>query len=386
MKSLERSFRALLCIGILCIGILIGTPALAAPEVDIDFSTCGYRQSSVAIPLVPIRAVVTEDPAAGDDAVRIQAAIDYVAGLEADASGFRGAVLLRGRSFTAEKGLVIRASGIVLRGCGVDQTSLRGTSVMREPLIRIVGKSDLNIDAAGAMQVIDETVAAGAKCLTLADATGFAVGERIMVTRPCTTEWIKFLGMDRTGIAWKPGSRDIRWERRIAAIDGDRIELDAPITTALEMRFGGARVEKFSFPGRISNVGVENLQLTSAGVTKEDRPWCGVTIEHAEDAWVRQVNFSGFSGSAVALWESAKNISVQDCISEAPVSEIGGTRFSRWGSSRFSCAAGRSKHATTSRSATALPGRMPSSGAGRNGRSISAARSRAGRLGFSSTT
>lgn len=306
---------------------LFGVRSSAEPEIGagIDFSFCGYRASAEPIPRVPIRAIITEDDAA-DDRARIQAAIDYVSGLPPDQHGFRGAILLKGSSFTIQGGLVMRSSGIVLRGCGPAQTSLRGTSVMREPLIRIVGKADLEIDADGSVQVIDEIVPAGAKAVKLADASGFQVGERVFVTRPSTIEWIESIGMDRAGIAWKPGSRDIRWERYIVAVNGNALELNAPITTALERQFGGARIEKFSWPGRISKVGVENLQLTTGGGSGEDRPWFGVTMENVEDAWIRQVGFSKLPGSAVALWESAKNVTVQDCTSEDPESEIGGYR------------------------------------------------------------
>src|SRR5262249_46291350 len=51
-----------------------------------DFSHAGYG-GGAAIPDVPVR--VTVPPASGDSGARIQAAIDYVAGLQADEKGFR---------------------------------------------------------------------------------------------------------------------------------------------------------------------------------------------------------------------------------------------------------------------------------------------------------
>ena len=36
--------------------------------------------------------------------------------------------------------------------------------------------------------------------------------------------------MDAFGVGWRPGTRDIRWDRTITRIDGDTITLDAPIT------------------------------------------------------------------------------------------------------------------------------------------------------------
>src|SRR5690349_13454029 len=58
-----------------------------------DFSNCGYMGGDETIPTVPIQAVVA--PADGDATARIQAAIDYVAGLPADDRGVRGAVFFK---------------------------------------------------------------------------------------------------------------------------------------------------------------------------------------------------------------------------------------------------------------------------------------------------
>ena len=293
---------------------------------EIDFSSCGYQGSETAIPLVPIRAVVTA-AARDDDRPQIQAAIDYVSSLEPDAAGFRGAVLLKGNAFTLRGGLQITASGVVLRGSEKEMTSLRGHDLTRAPMIRVFGKPDIEITGGYSTTLADEVVPAGATQLTLEKIDGLVIGQRVLITRPSTEEWITAIGMDREGIAWKPGTRDVRWERRIVDIVGNSIKLDAPVTTALERRYGGARVETFAWPGRLSQVGIENLELISLPLEARDdasfseaRPWCGITMENVENAWVRQVEFSRFPGSAVALWESTKNVTVQDCISSDPSS------------------------------------------------------------------
>ena len=80
----------------------------------LDFSTCGYKSSEQDIPSV--RNVVFVPWKAGDNTARIQRAIDYVASLAPDASGFRGAVLLDQGEFSLSSSIRISASGIVLRG------------------------------------------------------------------------------------------------------------------------------------------------------------------------------------------------------------------------------------------------------------------------------
>jgi hypothetical protein len=156
------------------------------------------------------------------------------------------------------------------------------------------------------------------------------VGQSVIVARPSTHEWIQTLGMDAFGVGWRPGSRDIRWDRAVTAIDGDTVVLDAPITTAIEKRFGGATVAPYEWPGRIENIGVENLQMRSSFDAKnshdEDHAWFGCTMQNVQNAWVRRVEFRHFAGGAVALWENTKCVTVEDCISREPVSEIAGNR------------------------------------------------------------
>ena len=58
----------------------------------------------------------------------------------------------------------------------------------------------------------------------------------------------------------------------------------------------------------------------------EDHCWTGISIEDAENCWVRLVNFKHFAGSAVIVQRTGSKITVEDCISKEPVSEIGGMR------------------------------------------------------------
>ena len=49
-------------------------------------------------------------------------------------------------------------------------------------------------------------------------------------------------------------------------------------------------------------------------------------MENVENAWVQQVTFRKFAGSAVMLLETARKVTVKDCLSLEPVSETGGHR------------------------------------------------------------
>lgn len=297
-----------------------------------DFSHAGYG-GGAPIPDVPVR--ITVPASRGDNSPRIQAAIDHVAQLEPDAAGFRGAVLLLAGRHEIAGQLKIRSSGVVLRGIG-SETILVATGTDRRALIQVRGKADRQLEEKK-RRVSDEYVPVGACSFRIDSTDGLKAGDTLIVEHPSTKEWIAAIEMDRfpsrdrgSYLDWRPGTLDVGWDRVIAKIDGETITLDAPITSCLDSKYVRATVRRYSWPGRVRRVGIENLRCESAFDPKnrhdEDHAWCGVTIENAEDVWIRQVLFKHFAGSAVAIWESAQRITVADCESVQPVSEIGGYR------------------------------------------------------------
>jgi hypothetical protein len=295
-----------------------------------DFSYSGYKGGDSSIPNVPIRVVVPFKE--GDATVRIQAALDYVGSLPA---GLRGAVLLEKGVYAVSGQLLIRASGVVLRGSGMgeDGTVLLATGHDRRTLIRLAGVNNRTVDPE--INIADAYVPVNARHLHLAGGADFKQGDHVLIHRPSTAAWIHQLGMETFGggisaLGWKQGQRDIVWDRRVVAVDADGITLDAPITTALDTVFGGGKVALYHWPGRIGQVGVENLQCQSAydpsNPKDEAHSWMAITIENTSDAWVRQVIVRHFAGSAVAVLETANRVTVEDCKYLSPVSEIGGQR------------------------------------------------------------
>ncbi|RQO68457.1 pectate lyase [Pedobacter sp. KBW01] len=298
-----------------------------------DFSYAGYMAGEKAIPTATVKIVVPV--VEGDATPYIQRAIDMVSALQPGKDGLRGAVLLEKGTYQVAGILKISASGVIIRGSGMGENGTRifATGLDRIGLIRILGKNNKIQQAAVAIN--DTYVPVNAMQLTLADASGFKVGDRITIQRPSTKEWIETLktvefGGGESALGWKPGTRDIFWDRKITAISGSTITFDAPITTALDAKIGGATVAKYKWDGRIAKVGIENLKLESDyhkdNIKDEYHRWTAICIENAEDAWVRQIVFEHFAGSAVNVLATAKRITVEDCKSLAPVSEIGGER------------------------------------------------------------
>ncbi len=314
-------------------GKLIYTPDSLNNRIP-DFSYCGYKASEQAIPTLSIKVVVPV--AKGDATIRIQAALDYVATLPVDANGFRGAVLLQKGIYEVFGQLRITASGVVLRGSGVNTTTIIGAGTGRLALIKIVGKNDIPKDMFGG-KIKETYVPVGAMSFHVDSSIAFKEhSNKIIIRRPSTQKWINTLGTEIFGggissLGWKPGDRDLFFDRTITKIEGNTIYIDAPITTALDTTYGGATFYFYNNNGgRINNSGIENIKLSSAfdktNLKDEDHRWNAINVENAEDCWVRQISFENFAGSAVSVLETSKRITVEDCVSKNPVSEIGGQR------------------------------------------------------------
>ena len=298
-----------------------------------DYSYCGYHRSEMPIPSAKVVAYV--QPSGDDDAAQLQAAIDYVSQQKADKlTGLRGAVLLGEGTFSLSEPLRIRTSGVVLRGSGREKTILRKKGYDRGALIYIEGTHAINV--IDTLNIANSK--AGALVLSVQDGSpALKQGSHLAIWRPSTQEWIDHIGCASFGggkrmgyWAWHPGDIDLRWHRSIVASNGSEVTLDAPITCDINSRYGGAKAIIYEQPGLISECGIENLSLESdydrARPLDEDHCWDGVYVADAEDCWVRMVNFRHFAGSAVVIQKSAQQITVEDCQSLNPVSEIGGFR------------------------------------------------------------
>lgn len=298
-----------------------------------DFSHAGYGGGGVPIPHLPARVQVA--PVAGDDGAHLQAAIDYVSSLVPDAKGFRGAVLLAPGRYEIEGQIKVRTSGVVLRGSGrgLDGTVLVATGTDRRPLIELAA-NDVRRHLRESVLITDAYVPVGAQQLSVADAAGFAVGQRVMIERPSPEEWVAAVGMldspGRQGYSWNPGAFNVRWDRTIVTIAGATLSLDAPLTTALEARYGGATVRPYEQEGYITHVGVENLRCEStydaANPHDEQHAWNAIDLHAVRDGWVSDVTGVHFAGSVVQVGAKVERVTIQDCAALAPVSELAGYR------------------------------------------------------------
>lgn len=244
-----------------------------------DFSTAGYNQGAGSIPTVPVEATVS--PSGGDDTASIQAAINNVSAMSINPStGFRGAVLLQPGSYTVSSSLTISVSGVVLRGSGDEASPASNTVITMTaasqpyPLV-VMGSSTAEPTYSGtAAEITDAYVPAGATTLDVASTSSLAVGDTIVVNRPSTSAWVAFMDMTDADLGTTCSSGPCNWidlsadhfqtDRSITSISGNTITLDAPMSDSIDSTYlgtDGGSVQAYNFPGRISQVGVEDLYV-----------------------------------------------------------------------------------------------------------------------------
>lgn len=297
-----------------------------------DFSLVGYRAGNIPIPAV--RVVKTISPSI-DAEKNIQSAINELATQPVDQNGFRGAILLKKGTYIIQDKLFIGTSGIVLRGEGND-TKLVAAGIVNRPLIDVAGKGRIEQIKGTRTKITDAYVPVGARSFNVESAAALKAGDNIILYRPATEEWIHDLKMDqiveRPGTKqWKTTEYNLQYERVITKIEGNKIFIDNPVVMAMEPRYGLGEVFKYTFTGRLSNVGIEDLYCESEYLsdTAENHSWDAVSFDKIENGWVRNVNARYFAYACVHLNPWAKNISVLNCGCYDHKSVItGGRRYS----------------------------------------------------------
>jgi hypothetical protein len=329
-----------------------------------DFSNAGYMGGGMPLPYVPVKEIVW--PVPGDNSANIQAAIDKVSSIAPDASGFRGAVLLKMGIYELEKPIAIKASGVVLRGEGMSEigTILVGKvpkenqgGMSRGALITVNGASGLTPREETKQIITDNYVPVGARSFNIVSAKGFKAGDKILVRRIGNNEWIKEIGQDSASIGrnrWRPFN--INYDRVITEVKGNTITIDAPIFCAIETRWGGGEIFLCNDQGRLEQVGIENLRgiseynpsvrTTSYGnmdrgnfdakdrqhyegdeyYSDENHYFNFISLTNVKNSWVRNITALHFGSSVVNAGSGSKWVTVQDCESWEPVSIRAGAR------------------------------------------------------------
>lgn len=245
-------------------------------------------------------------------------------------------------------------------------------------------------------------VPVGAHSFEVVSSEGFSIGDRVLVFRPSTQRWIRSIGMDQIPIKyedlvasrwlkdgkaagfyyrldgelaerrfaklntetweqfqmrvpvsaegrqfnpirqWRAGEYDFFFERTIIDIHENQITIDAPIVQAIDRNYGVGAIYLYDAPGRIENVGVEQLQLVSEfGPPSVNLPfgpetelkrselhgWNAIRLNrNTEHTWVRSVDSLYFGWATV--YASGTHATIRNCRSLEQASIIrGGRRY-----------------------------------------------------------
>ncbi len=283
-----------------------------------DFSQAGYMGGGVPIPTnIPI--VTTLSPIAGDNSPQIQAAIDNLAAQPLGTNGFRGVIYLNPGIYAISNGFTVTASGIVLRGAGWSTNGtwlhlLAGHAIWTVNNPSGVGRSEV---ANTRHNVVSPYVPLGANWFQVDSVSNWSVGDDIVIYRPSTTAWINAINTSSEySISWKAGQVDLSVERKIIAIEGNRIRIDAPIFNAIDQNYGGGQIYKYTYNGRVQNVGLENIRADCAAGVDTNGNTAGqlITMDGVMNCWVRGCMNDKMAGHTVKA-DGSKWCTFEDIIS-----------------------------------------------------------------------
>ncbi len=298
-----------------------------------DFSGVGYMNSEAVIPTVAVVKTVTA--ISGDNRANVQVAIDQVAALPLDANGFRGAILFKSGTYNISDVISITATGIILRGEGFNGsgTNFIATKTAQHTLFDFAGTSGTTKVTSTAKNITDAYLPFGKKQVTVASGHSFVVGDKIYIHRIPNAAWIALLQMniltnyDPLATNWTASSYDMYSERKVTAVNGNVLSLDAPIMDVIEPTYATGEVLKYT-DTRIEKCGIENMRISSiyASETDENHGWEAVSFSNATNSWAKDLEVYYFGYSAVHITSTAAWITVDNCKMYDAKSIIDGSR------------------------------------------------------------
>jgi hypothetical protein len=306
-----------------------------------DFSHAGYRGGGVPLPNLPVKLTLNPSPT-GNDTQQIQDALDAVGAMEPDENGHRGAVLLNPGIYTITSIIRIMESGVVLRGSGDDVDPSQNTIINAAKDIGNVsiqvGRGSTNWGTASGSpiaEIMTEFVAAGNRHFEVANASGFEVGDEIVIFHGATSEWIEAVDYGGRPLtapnpwrAFDPGL-NISKLRTITGISGNVIAVDVPVYNHLERRLSRSLISKPNLSQRISESGVEHLRLVlvNDGVLANNHGRDALVFNGVVNSWAYGVTVLHFRLTGIGTTNSSY-VTVQNSRALEPHSPIaGGLRY-----------------------------------------------------------
>jgi len=234
--------------------------------------------------------------------------------------------------------LTISASGIVLRGSGegidpASNTVIEATRTSKGTLIQI-GNGDISWNgkvSGSTVDISNEYIPVSSHTFEVEDSSPFSVGDNIIIRHPSTQAWISAVNGGDTGsdAPWNPGEIDIKFNRYITHIEGNKIKVKTPLYHELDRSLSQSYVYKYTQAGQLTENGIENLRVVvqSTGPTSEDHVETVINFSCVENCWVKDVTALHFVRAGIRFEGSTKS-TVLNCTMLQPHSIItGGRRY-----------------------------------------------------------
>ena len=314
-----------------------------------DYSWAGYRRSEAPIP--DVETVKTIEPVAGDNVGHIEAAVREVRAILDEEDREHAALELAPGEYRIAGPLSIHGSGVVVRGAGDGSDPAENSILIAYgqeesdpapetwlyPFAVEFGSRDRHGMPAASdspeVEITTDLVRVGERTFEVADASAFAVGDHIAIYHPCTREWLDAVDGGGTADepAWDVDSRPIYYSRRVEAVDGDEITIDAPVYNHLDRDLAQSVIYRIDRSGLAREMGLEDLriemQATGNRQQEHTHRFQGIRFQGLEDGWARGCTVTNFTLFGFCA-EGSERITVRDCRAAAPFSEItGGFRY-----------------------------------------------------------
>ncbi len=372
-----------------------------------DFSYVGYHAGEKPIPVVPVVQTLAPEPGDDTGRIqaaldRIGARPVQASGFRGALLLQRGTYHVDGTLSIGHSGIVLRGEGDGPDGTVIVATGY-GEQKYKRTLLSVGNNTRIALKQETHRAITDDYVPVGTHQFSVSSSKGYQVGDRIVLYRPSTEAWIAAIGCDnlsprwtkvrdvrwvkegpapglyyqRGGIShpqripkrpdeswaaftqrvpvnqdetkidvtrqWKPGTYDLYFERQITDITGNRVTIDAPVVHPMEQQYGGGAIYQYAAPGRVYEVGIENLRLMSEfadpvpghpygdpakrSSASERHAWHAIVLQrNTENIWVRNITAQYFGWSVVSA--KGTGATVQDCVSLGHASRItGGRRY-----------------------------------------------------------
>lgn len=272
------------------------TPASRLP----DFSFAGYHRGEAPIPDPPVAANVRDFGARGDgktdDTKAIQAAIEATK---------TGAILLPAGRYVLTDAIIIRKSGMVLRGEGADRTVLAPL----RPLAEIHPRANVDsfkspysfsggfVELAGGdrgrrVAAVTEAARRGSRVLRLDKTPPFRAGDRVRITMGSHPDLGRHIHADRAGVGEDTAKRNLffDWVAVVEQVSSNAIGLDRPLRLDVRPEW---KAEVWTYAPTVRECGIEDLAFEFSGVPKKEHlletGHNAIYIRGAADSWVRRV-------------------------------------------------------------------------------------------------